>query len=282
MSRPLMVAVTAQQEIIDGLRRAVDVQARQIEFIATLAGISPDIAKIADINNPAQPVEDGPEQAPSETTEQAVTPETHDDVRVPGQTGGSTEHVPAATTDTAIEPGGSMEAAPYGNLVDVTSPVSGVNTGEIPPEETRVETDVRAMDPMQPAVAFPWTISPNQSNDNPPADGEMAGGKHANRTFASLRLARLRIEAGFAAGDDVTLAAAIEAEAALTDALIEHEIGVLSQLAQANRRQASVTPAGNTVPRRAAQAPRTAPSLAEKTAAHSSSSSASDDLMMFI
>lgn len=285
MSRPLMSVVAAHQAVLDDIRRKQLVQDRQIALIARLAGITAEVTKIADINNPAQPIPDSPEQAPSETTEQAATPETHDDVRSPGQTGGSTNGVPAATTDTVIEPGGSLAAEPYGNLVDVTSPVSGTNTGEIPPDETRIETDVRAMPDgpggqMKPDVAFPWTMSDNQSNSNPPADGEMSG-KHANRSFASLRLARLRIEAGVARGDDITLAAAIEADAVLTDTIIDHEIGVLSALSAA--RQAN-TPTGNTVPRRSAQAARTAPSLAEKPSAapHTTSSQASDDMMLFL
>ncbi|MFF7198164.1 hypothetical protein ACFZAM_31210 [Streptomyces sp. NPDC008079] len=263
MSRPLMTVVGAMQHVIDDLRQEIAVQSRQIALIARLAGITPEITRLADINNPAQPIEDGPEQPASESSEEAVTPVTHDDVRAPGQTGGSTQHVPAATTDVAINPGGTLPAEPYNNLVDVTSPVAGTNTGEIPPEETRIETDVRAMDPMQPEVAFPWTISPNQSNSNPPHDGEMAGGKTGSRYFAALRLARLRIQARLAAGDDITLAASIEADAGLTDTIIDHEINVLSSLADA-RKGGAAAPDRATVPRRAAQAARTAPSLAEK------------------
>lgn len=281
MSRPLMTVVAAQQAVLDGLRARLAVQAKQIALIARLAGVTAEVdalAKTADINNPAQPVADSPEQAPSQTSEQAVTPETNDDVRSPGQTGNSTEGVPAGSTDTAIEPGGSMAAEPYGNLVDVTAPVSGTNTGEIPLEETRIQTDVRAMDPMQPDVAFPWTISPNDSNNNPPRDGEMAGGsKHSNRSFASLHLARLRIQAGVAAGDDLMLAAAIDADQNLTSPLIEHEISILSQLGTA--RQAAAQPR-TTMPRRAAQAARTAPSLAEPSKAPESSNSEDDALFL--
>lgn len=284
MSRPLITAMAAQQQVIDQLRAAMAIQAQQVAYIARLAGVSDEIAKLADINNPAQPVEDSPEQGPSETTEQAVSPETHDDVRAPGQTGGSTEHVPAATTDTVVEPGGSLQAEPYGNLVDVTAPVSGTNTGEIPLNETRIETDVRALPDgpggqMKPDVAFPWTISDNQSNSNPPSDGEMAGSKHSKRSFASLRLARLRMEAAGTRGDDIALAAAIDADPKMPDALIEHEIATLTPLVQ-GRRTASATPSGNTVPRRATAA-RTAPSLAEKPST-TSTDSGLDDTLLFL
>ncbi|MFE0490228.1 hypothetical protein [Streptomyces griseoaurantiacus] len=268
MSRPLMAALQAQQTVIDSQRQLLDIQGRQIARIAQLAGISDEIrelAKTADIANPAQPIPDGPEQAPSETTEQAATPETNDDVRSPGQTGNSTQGVPAAATDTALTPGGTLPAEPYGNLQDVTSPVSGVNTGEIPLDETRIESDVRVGNPAQWDVAFPWTMSENKSNSNPPSSGEMAGasGGSPSRTHACLRLARLQIQAGIATGDDLTLAARLESDPARTDELINHEIGVLSGVAKAASSRAK-NPGGSRVAARSTG--RVAPSLAPQTA----------------
>lgn len=281
MSRPLMTAVAAQQATLDAVRRQLDVQNRQIAHIARLAGITDDIAKIADINNPAQPIPDSPEQAPSETSEQATAPETNDDVRAPGQTGGSADHVPATATDLPIQPGGTLPAAPYNNLTDVTAPVAGTNTGEIPPEETRIESDVRVNDPMVPDVAFPWTISPNESNDNPPADGEMAQGKQANRSFASLRLARLRIEAGIARGDDLALGAAIESDKTLTSEAISREIEVLASVTKAATRRTAKTAQPGSVPRRASKTARTAPSLASPSSGLQATAS-TDDSMLFL
>lgn len=291
MSRPLMTALAAQQGVIDDLRRTQAVQAQQIALIARLAGITPEIQSIrtqADINNPAQPVADPGEQGPTESTEQTVEPTTHDDVRAPGQTGGSTDHVPAAATDVAMTPGATIPTQPYGNLVDVTAPVSGTNTGEISPEQTRIETDVRTLPPgpggqMNPDVAFPWTISDNQSNSAPPADGEMAGGKHASRFAASMRLARLRIQARLANGDDITLAGVIEKDATLTNDMIEREIVLLGRVAKAAARDTSGVPAG--VPRRAASTgTRTAPSLSDNSPGLSTQASASivDDSMLFL
>ncbi|MFD8648636.1 RodZ family helix-turn-helix domain-containing protein [Streptomyces mirabilis] len=268
MSRPLIAALQAQQTALDDARRLLAVQGQQISLIARLAGVTEQVnaigSKTADIANPAQPIPDPGEQAPSETTEQAATPETNDDVRSPGQTGNSTQGVPAASTDTALTPGGTLPAEPYGNLLDVTAPVSGTNTGEVGGPQTRIETDVRGMDPMQPDVAFPWTISDNKSNSNPPSTGEMAGGS-PSRTHACLRLARLKVNAGLAKGDDITLAAALEADTRLTDDLINHEIGVLDTLA----RKAAKAPSDGTPPRTVRSAARVAPSLASQSTATS-------------
>jgi hypothetical protein len=277
MSRPLMATLQAQQAVINNLRieRAADkaqlaVQSQQIALIARLAGVTDEVAalapKTADIANPAQPIPDGPEQAPSETTEQAATPETNDDVRSPGQTGNSTQGVPAAATDTALTPGGTLPAEPYGNLQDVTSPVSGVNTGEVPLDETRIESDVRVGNPANWETAFPWTISPNESNSNPVTTGEMAGasGGSPSRTHACLRLARLQIQAGIATGDDLQVAARLETDANLTDDKLIHELSVLDRVTKA----ASARPAATSGARVAARsAERVAPSLASQATA---------------
>lgn len=278
MSRPLMAALTAQQHVIDDQRKQIALQGRQIALIARLAGITDEVeglAKTADIANPAQPIPDGPEQAPSETTEQAATPETNDDVRSPGQTGNSTAGVPAAATDTALTPGGTLPTAPYNNLQDVTSPVSGVNTGEIPLDETRIESDVRVGNPAQWDVAFPWTISDNQSNSNPPSTGEMAGASSGpSRTHACLRLARLQIQAGIANGDDLTISARLEADTSLTDDMINREIGVLDRVTKAATAKPTLT--GGRVATRSAE--RVAPSLASTAAASAAPLTGDDSL----
>ncbi|MFE6000286.1 hypothetical protein ACFQ6C_26055 [Streptomyces sp. NPDC056454] len=276
MSRPLLAAMQAQQVVMDDQRREMAVQRAQIALIARLAGITPEveaIAKTADIANPAQPIPDPGEQAPSETTEQAATPETNDDVRSPGQTGNSTQGVPAATTDTALTPGGTLPAEPYGNLQDVTAPVSGTNTGEVGGDQTKIESDVRVGDPMVADVAFPWTISDNRSNSSPPSTGEMAGQSGSpGRTHACLRLARLRIEARSAAGDDLTLAARIEADPAMSNELISHEIGVLSGVVEAAAKPSA--PANGRVATRSPE--RVAPSLASLSTATSGSQHTED------
>jgi hypothetical protein len=274
-----MAALAAQQHVIDDQRKQLAVQGQQIALIARLAGVTAEVealAKTADIANPAQPIPDGPEQAPSETTEQAATPETSDDVRSPGQTGNSTAGVPAASTDTALTPGGTLPAEPYGNLQDVTSPVSGVNTGEVGGDQTRIETDVRVGDPAQWDVAFPWTISDNQSNSNPPSTGEMAGAS-PSRTHACLRLARLQIQAGLTPGaDDLQLAASLEADTNRSNAMIDHEIGVLTGVVKA---ASSARPAQSSGRVAARSTERVAPSLASQASA--SAAPVGDDGYLF-
>lgn len=291
MSRPLMTAVAAQQAVINDQRAQLakqdarlKVQGEQIALIARLAGVTDEVnalAKTADIANPAQPIPDPAPQAPSETTEQAAAPETNDDPRSPGQTGNSTQGVPAAATDTALTPGGTLPAEPYNNLQDVTAPVSGhLDIAHTPPESLRIETDVRAMDPMQPEVAFPWNISDNQSNSAPPKDGEMSqtgGGSTPtpSRTHACLHLARLQIQAGVATGSDLTVSARMEADANLTDTMIQHEIGVLERVTKA----ASARPAPSNGRVAARSAERVAPSLASRAA--SSAAPVGDDGYLF-
>jgi hypothetical protein len=278
-----MTAVTAQQAVINDQRQQLakqatllKVQGEQIALIARLAGVTDEVdalAKTADIANPAQPIPDPAPQAPSETTEQAATPETNDDPRAPGQTGNSTAGVPAAATDTALTPGATIPTPPYNNLADVTAPVSGhLDEAHTPPESLRIETDVRVGDPMQPEVAFPWTISENQSNSAPPKDGEMSqtGGGSApspSRTHACLRLARLQVQAGLAKGDDLTVAASLEANTNLSDTMINYEIGVLERVKTASR---ATTPTGSArVASRGTE--RVAPSLASQVTASAAS-----------
>lgn len=263
MSKAVEAAVKAQAGVIDSLRRENLVLHTQLSFLAKLAGVEKEFAAIqrqADINNPASPVPDPPEQAAYETTEQALAPETMDNVESPGETPGSVQHVPAAQVDVPMSPGVTMPTSPANQLVDVTAPVAGTNTGEVPLNETRIETDVRVGDdPLRasgPGVgglgndgtAFPWTMS---------SKGE-GGALAANRTMASLRLARLRITSGLATGDEFTLATRIETDKDLPDIALAHEIRTLEGMAKAAAKRER--PAG-LVPR-AASGGRKAPSMA--------------------
>ncbi|HEY3702741.1 MAG TPA: hypothetical protein VGL32_10835 [Acidimicrobiales bacterium] len=249
---------------VGGLMRELAIIRAQNELIAKAAGLDDQFAEIrrqADINNPASPVPDpGEEQAP-ESTEQAVTPEAMDDPQRPGQTPQSVQGVPAEQVDTPLRPGVTMPTSPANNLIDVTAPVAGTQTGEVPLEQRRIETDVRVGDPMagagsDEAKMFPWTMG---ANGNAVA---------ANRTMASMRLAELRIAAQLApAGDKFALTAAIETDASLTDEAMAAEIRTLEAIGRTAARQPR--PAG-LVPRAAAHGDRGAPSLAPATAGVSS------------
>lgn len=241
----LHVALEGQQKTIAGLQHRLAVQDIVIDYISNLAGVGTQVTAIrkkADQDNPAQPIPNPPSEQAFETTEQAVEPEARDNVSNPGMTPGSVENIAADTTDVALAPGESLPTAPFNELQNVQAPVAGTET-QLPLDQTRIETDVRVGDPMAPDVAYPWTIA-------------SAGG---SRTMASVRLARLQIEAGVSkATDDLALGAQIEASAA-TNAEIENTIKTLEQVRTASRAQQ--TRPQHLVPR-SASVQRTTPSLA--------------------
>lgn len=282
MSRAVEAAMVAQQTVIEGLTRKVSALEAQNEFLAKLAGVEEQFAAIkrqADINNPAAPIPDPPEEQAPESTEEALAPAANDNVQSPGETPGSVAHVPATQTDVPMQPGVTLPTTPANQLIDVTAPVAGTNTGEVPLEQRRIETDVRiGEDPLRasgPGVgglgndgtAFPWTMSSK--------DGQALA---ANRTMASLRLARLQIQAGLATGDEFAIATTIEKNAKMSDEVIANSIQTLEALAARAAKQAR--PAG-LVPR-AASGNRSAPSmasLAPATAAYSEDG-ADEDLFL--
>jgi hypothetical protein len=284
-NRPLMQAMASQQALISKLQERNASLAHenavlglQMAYVARLAGVTKevaairtqaDLARTADADNPAQPVPNPPSEQATESTEQAVTPEAYDNPNQIGETPGANRGVAAETTATPMDPGVTLPTAPYNNLVNVSAPVSGTET-HVPDEMTRIETDIRVGDPMNPETAFPLNpaFGPSQQQGTtPPRDGEMAqtasrrvAAISEGRTMASIRLARLRVQAGTARGDDLEVAAAISADTSLTDAMIRHEIATLSQVNKAAAR--AQRPQG-LVPRaaRSQQVQRTMPSL---------------------
>jgi hypothetical protein len=276
-NRPLMQVMASQQKMLtsviarnEKLEHENAVLSLQLQYMARLAGVSSEMDAIrakaaemrkkADQNNPAQPVPDPGSQPATESTEQAATPEAYDNPNQIGQTPGANQGVAAETTATPMDPGVTLPTEPYNNLVDVSAPVAGTET-HTPPETTRIETDVRVGDPMNPETAYPLNpaFGPSaQQGTTPPRSGEMSQ-TSSHRTMASIRLARLQIAAGIASGDDLAVAAGIEADRNLTDAMIRREIATLSSVTKAAAKQQR--PAG-LVPRAAAQGvQRTTPSL---------------------
>lgn len=254
-------ALAAQQAVIETLSQKVALQDVIIDDIAKLAGVQQRVAAIrrtADADNPAQPVPNPPSEQPYETTEQAITPEARDDVRAPGETPGSTAHVPAQQVSTALTPGEDLPTEPVNQLVNVQAPVQGTET-HVPDEMTRIEEDVRVSPEVSPAanpeVAFPWTSGPNNSNEGAPTRTASKGGD--DRTFASIRLASLQIEAGIAEGEtDQMLLGQRIASSDVTNEEIASNIRTLSSVV-ANRPAPQAAPA-----RPARTASRAMPSLA--------------------
>ncbi len=282
MTKPNQTAGASSE--LATLRRTVAVQqeqlavaGRQLHYLAQLAGVAGEFdaikrqgaQKIADIMNPAQPIPDPPGGAPTETTQQAEAPETFDDPRNPGLTPGSTNGVPAAMTASPLDPGVTMPTSPYTQLVDPTQPVAGTET-HVPLDQTKIETDVRVGDPMAnvdnpQGYGFPLT-GPFAADGAASANTTTSPGMQSNpgRTMASIRLAKLRKSAGLVSADvdEMVLGSQIERTAALTDAMIVHEIGTLDSVVKAAARvQAGRRPQGGPLPKTAG-AERRAPSLA--------------------
>lgn len=259
MGRPVLAAVEAQQKVIDALRNEVIVLKSQLHYIAKVAGVSPQfeaIRKSADALNPAQPVEEPPAQPPVVTTEEAATPEAYDNVQNPGQTPGSTNNLAADAHDVPMTPGivPGMDTQPYNQLIDVEAPVQGTQE-HVPLDQTKTLTDVRVGDPMNPEIAFPLTPAfQGQSNT-----GGTGMANTASRTMASIHLARLRVAAKIASGDDLSLGAQIEASNMSNEAIAQ-EISTLSSVQKAAARS-QARPA-SLVPQKAAAVQRTTPSLA--------------------
>lgn len=270
-----MQAMASQQKTITRLAHENEVLKLQLAYVAKMAGVSKELDAIrrqADIDNPAQPVPNPSSQPATESTEQAATPEAYDNPNAIGQTPGANQGVAAETTATPMDPGVTLPTAPYNNLVDVSAPVSGTET-HVPDQMTRIETDVRVGDPMNPETAYPLNpaFGPSaQQGTTPPRDGEMSqtgSRKQAARqepsqarTMTALRLARLQIAAGLARGDDLELAGKLAAEASLSDEAMRVQVETLGKVAKvAAARQARPQ---NLVPRAAAgNVRRTTPSL---------------------
>lgn len=269
--------VEAQDRTIKAQGEILKIAGQQLHYLATLAGVAPEfeaiktegMKKVADILNPAQPIPDPPAEGPTETTQEAEAPKTFDDPRSPGITPGSTDGVPAQMTDSPLTPGATMDTSPYTQLVDVTKPVAGTET-HVPLDQTKIETDVRVGDPMVNAnnpqgYAFP--LNPEFAADGASyANTTTSPGmqqKAASRTMASIRLAKLRKNAGLIQGDtdELVVAAEIERTASLTDEMIEHEITTLDSLAKTAARSPARRPQGGPMPK-VASAQRHAPSLA--------------------
>jgi hypothetical protein len=271
--RPALEALAAQQRQIDQLIAALGQrdqfarkQASQITYltrglaaVAKAANIEQHVAaamlKRADVQNPAQPVPEPAAEPAPESTVDAKTPEAFADVMAPGLVPGSTQDVAADVSSTVYTPGQDTPASPVKYLDDVTRPVDGTQ-GPLPINQTRTETDVRVGNPMNPQRAFP-------------VEGEFANAQRLSsaqqasaRTMASLRLARLRIQANTAEGNDFAVATGIEKDAGMTLARIEDEIATLEGVQKsASKRAPQAAPRG-LVPKSASA--RQVPSLQQQ------------------
>lgn len=280
--RPTLAALQEQQQILVTLNATVQNQkstitaqgrkitqqegqigqlARGLEALAQMAGrgvpekVASAMLRVADIQNPGQPVPEPPAQPAPESGVDAKTPEAFADVNAPGMVPGTTNDVAADATTTAYTPGLDIAAPAFHELVDVTAPVAGTQ-GPLPLEMVKTLTDVRVGDPMRPDVAFP--LRGDFANAQRTSSRQEDAGR---RTMASIRLARLQISAGLVDGDDdLVVAAGIERDANRTLASIEQELATLDRVrVAASRRRSSQNP--RLVPRAASAGPRSTLSL---------------------
>lgn len=267
MARPALAALAEQQKVIDeqdkhiaGLVRVAKAQQEQIDrlgrglqYLSQAAGMDAKVASAmtrqADVQNPAQPVPEPPAQPATQSTQEAEAPEAMADVNSPGLVPGSTNDVAADATTTAYQPGLDVPGPAFKNLVDVTAPVDGTQTPR-PLSEVKTLTDVRVGDPMNPETAFPLR-GPFQNAQRTSSKQEVEVDR-SNRTMASLRLARLRIQAGMAEGGDIELATEIDKTAELSTEAIETEIKTLENVSKAAAKQQRNP---RLVPRTASQRP---------------------------
>lgn len=262
-ARPALSALMEQQKLIDTLiandRRKtaqIDVLTRGLKAVSKLTGndlsVRAAMLKIADEQNPAQPVPEPRPEPPTETTVEAETPEAFADVRAPGLVPGSNQDVAADAVSTAYTPGMDIPSPAINQLVDVTRPIDGTQSAR-PLNETKTLTDVRVGDPMNAQTAFP----PNGPFGNAQRTSSADSG---TRAVASLRLAKLRIATGTAEHDDETiLMDSIHRDASLSDQSIAIEIKALERVRTASKREEAPR---NLVPQSAAPTPvRTVPAM---------------------
>lgn len=221
----------------------------QVNYIGKAAGIERQlkvVRKRADVENPAQPIPEPTPQATPYTTEYARD-HTDADLLTPG----GVAEVSDMSSDYDVDlltPGGDYDVE-LTDGGDVTVPVAGTTEPNSYDEMvTRPEVQSRGLDT---ELAY---------EESQPLFGEEA--KEA-RFVAALRLARLRLQAGIAKGDDLTLATSISQSRMKTSA-IRQEIKTLDEVVKAgSKKPVSRTAARRLVPKAAG---RTAPSMAAKAA----------------
>lgn len=255
--------VTAHETVNKALSLRNETLERQMHFVSAAAGLTEGVtqigkagySKIAAVfqgsaSNPAQPVQEPAPENPGFTEVEMMQPAARTDVT---QLGASplTNVGPAASV-AVNEPYGEFANQPVGlNRVDVTAPVDGTQY-QRPPSETIIPVDVRVGNPDNPVQAYPWTISdqgpagsvtpPGPSVGNPPVASENGNQKASSRTYATLRLARLQVQAGIASGDELEIAASLDMSK-ISDGAIQEQIATLSKVVDAQSRTA-----GRTVP----------------------------------
>lgn len=277
--RPALAALVEQQKVLVAQERQITGLRGAVAFIAEAAGLNEhptvvaaladdeSLFTTADANNPAQPIPDPPAEAPEETTDQALAPAGKDSPESVGESPVNST-APAATTSVDAVGGTVADEALDLNEHDVTKPVAGTE-GPRPLNEVKIETEQR-IGPWQgndPNPAFPLQgpFAERARTTGAEEPEPQAVMQSEGRTIASLRLARLRIQAGIAdTADDLTLGSTISMDEDVSDEAIQTEIDTLSKVLQTSAAAQQRQPVSrNLVPQaRTASVNRTVPSIA--------------------
>ena len=270
MARPLVQAVAEQQKIIKRQASEIASLKKAVGRIERLAGIR----STADAANPAQPIPQpgGGAAYPGSSLEEARTPGARGNVSDIGGVA-ETTNVGAYTTD-SVDNIGMSSPSGYDITQDVTTPVAGTETMR-PIDEVRTRPVIEFGNPLKPDFAFPL-------------EGDFAQRATVDssaRIYASLRLARLRIEAGTneSSDDEIAEGEAIANDETKSNDDIKNEIETLSKVMRSAARKAPKTASRNLVPQ--ARGGRKVPSVAKAggiSTVASASAGSSDDPFLFI
>lgn len=226
--RPALRMIAVTQARLQGEQEITTLLAKRLGMEREVAAIRSRTArKVAGLqrraeedgaDNPAQPVPSPASETPAATTDQTISEMPKADLETPGAVNDDV----GADKVTDVASVGEEIPASTGTDQNVEAPVSGVTDPRTDISDVRTEVDVQTGTADQ-SPAFPLVEDFAQV---PSATSNL-------RQISATRLARLRIQAGIASGDDLTLAEAIVQDRRVTEAAIEAEISTLSQVLQA-------------------------------------------------
>lgn len=222
----IIAAIKEQQGVIESLKSENASLTRAVATLAVAAGVGrhpafAGLVRTAGLTHLADSAQN-PDGAPATTTEEAAKPQATDDVNNVGAapSEANKDVTPAAVTDVNNS---NVAANPpvLDNLQDVTKPVSGTDAPTPAAGDAAGTSTVTVGTPSQ--TSFDSTGPQWKSSSR---------GEEQERFVASVRLARLQIEAGVAQGEDMALAQRIaESEASMAE--INASIATLAQVKQA-------------------------------------------------
>lgn len=226
----LVAVILGQQRVIEGQQHQITALRDFVLEIGTAAGLD-NHPRFAALRKSADDTNQTPETTPATTSGDAKTPDAKDDPQNVGAApdGANVNVTPQAVTDVSstdkVEPG----QPPLSNLVDVTAPTPGANNVPAAGDGDKVINPVTigtpSTDTMDPAGSSGWKSS--AKSEDP-----------MERHTASLRLARLRIAAGLARGEDLAIGEAISKDASLSLDTIKALSAELSQTISAQQASA--------------------------------------------